>query len=163
MSKRTAPSGTNITPITKKVGITLFAVITGCHAGSLCCLNAVSIKVTNKWVCAITKCYTKLNIHICICICRRQKQYEHAEKSLPSPQKLSFIIYGWQVENMEYENLQSDIVRLHEYVLAGFFDFCWESTVTGWEDVCASAMSSSWLSPTTTSHKIYWTIFLSNQ
>ena len=48
VSKRTAPSGTNITPITKKVGITLFAVITGCHAGSLCCLNAVSIKVTNK-------------------------------------------------------------------------------------------------------------------
>lgn len=45
VSKSTAPRGTNITPRTKKVGITLFAVITGCHAGSLCCLKAVSVKI----------------------------------------------------------------------------------------------------------------------
>ena len=41
---RTAPRGTKITPITMKAGMTVFAVITGCHAGSLCCLNAESEK-----------------------------------------------------------------------------------------------------------------------
>jgi len=41
---RTAPMGTNIMPMMKNVGMTDLAVITGCHAGNLCCLKAVSLK-----------------------------------------------------------------------------------------------------------------------
>ena len=33
----------NATPMTKNVGRTVPAVNIGCHAGSLCCLNALSI------------------------------------------------------------------------------------------------------------------------
>jgi len=36
--------GTNIMPMMKNVGMTDLAVITGCHAGNLCCLKAVSLK-----------------------------------------------------------------------------------------------------------------------
>jgi len=32
----------NITPRTKKAGMTVLAVMTGCHAGNLCCLKAES-------------------------------------------------------------------------------------------------------------------------
>ena len=38
------PIGINATPITKKVGRTVPAVNMGCHAGSRCCLNALSEK-----------------------------------------------------------------------------------------------------------------------
>ena len=36
------PIGIKATPMTKKVGKTVPAVNIGCHAGSLCCLNALS-------------------------------------------------------------------------------------------------------------------------
>ena len=41
------PIGINATPMTKKVGSTVPAVNIGCHAGSRCCLNALS-KENNK-------------------------------------------------------------------------------------------------------------------
>lgn len=41
---RVAPSGINAMPIAKNAGNTVFAVRIGCHAGSLCCLNFVSVK-----------------------------------------------------------------------------------------------------------------------
>ena len=36
------PIGINATPMTKNVGKTVPAVNMGCHAGSLCCLKALS-------------------------------------------------------------------------------------------------------------------------
>jgi len=39
------PTGINAMPITKNVGKTVPAVNIGCHAGSRCCLNALSVKV----------------------------------------------------------------------------------------------------------------------
>lgn len=39
------PTGMNAMPITKNVGKTVPAVSIGCHAGNLCCLNALSEKI----------------------------------------------------------------------------------------------------------------------
>lgn len=39
---RAIPTGMKAMPITKKVGSTVPAVNIGCHAGNLCCLNALS-------------------------------------------------------------------------------------------------------------------------
>ena len=38
------PRGMNAIPIAKKAGRTVPAVMMGCHAGSFCCLNFVSIQ-----------------------------------------------------------------------------------------------------------------------
>lgn len=42
--RRPMPTGMKAIPITKKVGSTVPAVRIGCHAGSLCCLNALSAR-----------------------------------------------------------------------------------------------------------------------
>lgn len=42
MYSKPIPIGTNAAATPKNIGITLRAVRIGCHAGSRCCLNAVS-------------------------------------------------------------------------------------------------------------------------
>ena len=44
VTRNRAPSGTNMMPMMKKAGRTVPAVRMGCHAGSLCCLKAVSVE-----------------------------------------------------------------------------------------------------------------------
>ena len=41
--RRATPRGINAMPIAKNAGITVPAVRMGCHAGSFCCLNFVSV------------------------------------------------------------------------------------------------------------------------
>ena len=43
-TSRPMPIGIKANPIMKKVGKTVPAVRIGCHAGSFCCLKALSVK-----------------------------------------------------------------------------------------------------------------------
>ena len=49
MTRKPTPKGTNMMPMRKNAGSTVPAVNMGCHAGSLCCLNLVSVKWQNRY------------------------------------------------------------------------------------------------------------------
>jgi len=44
VTSKATPSGINVTPTANSTGSTVPAVIIGCHAGSFCCLNFVSVQ-----------------------------------------------------------------------------------------------------------------------